>query len=125
MDATISILFYLKRVKVNAQGLVPIFQIITINSRRLDNSTGKFIDPDKWHSETSRMRGTSEEARSINGHLDNLKSKILNIEKILIKKDIPVNFETFTNELTGIKERERMLIPIFEEYNRNETPKKH
>jgi hypothetical protein len=118
MDNSISILFYLKRVKVNAQGLAPIFQRITINGRRLDNSTGKFVDPDKWHSEMSKMRGTSEEARSINGHLENLKSKILNVEKNLIKKDISVNFESFKNELTGKKERERMLIPIFQEHNR-------
>ncbi len=118
MDAPISILFYLKRAKVNAQGLVPIFQRITINRQRLDNSTGKFIDPEKWHSEMSKMKGTSEEARSLNGHLDQLKSKILNIEKNLIKKDIPITFETFKNELTGKKERERMLIPIFQEHNR-------
>ena len=118
MDTTISILFYLKRVKVNAQGLAPIFQRITINGRRLENSTGKFVDPDKWHSEMSKMKGTSEEARLINGHLDNLKLKILNVEKNLIKKDIPVNFETFKNELTGKKERERMLVPIFQEHNR-------
>lgn len=118
MDAPISILFYLKRAKVNAQGLVPIFQRITINRQRLDNSTGKFVDPEKWHSEMSKMKGTSEEARSINGHLDHLKSKILNIEKNLIKKDIPITFETFKNELTGKKERERMLIPIFQEHNR-------
>ena len=118
MDNPISILFYLKRVKVNAQGLAPIFQRITINGRRLENSTGKFIEPDKWHSELSKMKGTSEEARSINGHLDNLKSKILNVEKNLIKKDILVNFESFKNELTGKKERERMLIPIFQEHNR-------
>jgi site-specific recombinase XerD len=118
MDAPISILFYLKRAKVNAQGLVPIFQRITINRQRLDNSTGKFVDPEKWHSEMSKMKGTSEESRSINGHLDHLKSKILNIEKILIKKDIPVTFENFKNELSGTKERERMLIPIFEEHNR-------
>lgn len=118
MDNPISILFYLKRVKVNAQGLVPIFQRITINGRRLENSTGKFVEPDKWHSEMSKMKGTSEEARSINGHLDNLKSKILNVEKSLIKKDIPVNFESFKNELSGKKERERMLIPIFQEHNR-------
>ncbi|MFV8334289.1 site-specific integrase [Flavobacterium sp. GSP14] len=118
MDAPISILFYVKRVRVNAQGLVPIFQRITINRQRLDNSTGKFVDPEKWHSEMSKMKGTSEEARSINGHLDHLKSKILNIEKILLKKDIPVNLETFKNELLGIKERQRMLIPIFEEHNR-------
>ena len=113
MDAPISILFYLKRAKVNAQALVPIFQRITINRQRLDNSTGKFIDPEKWHSEMSKMKGTSEEARSLNGHLDQLKSKILNIEKKIIKKDIPITFETFKNELTGKKERERMLIPIF------------
>ncbi|WP_310559177.1 site-specific integrase [Flavobacterium sp.] len=118
MNNPISILFYLKRVKVNAQGLAPIFQRITINGRRLDNSTGKFVDPDKWHSEMSIMRGTSEEARSINRHLDNLKSKILNVEKNLIIKDIPVNFESFKNELSGKKERERMLVPIFEEHNR-------
>lgn len=118
MDAPISILFYLKRAKVNAQGLIPIFQRITINRQRLDNSTGKFIDPQKWHSEMSRMKGTSEEARSLNGHLDQLKSKILNIEKNIIKKDIPITFETFKNELTGKKERERMLIPIFQEHNR-------
>ncbi len=118
MDNPISILFYLKRVKVNAQGLAPIFQRITINGRRLDNSTGKFVDPDKWHSEMSKMRGTSEEARSINGHLENLKSKILNVEKNLIKKDIPVNFESFKNEFIGRKEHERLLIPIFKEHNR-------
>lgn len=118
MDATISILFYLKRAKVNAQGLAPIFQRITVNGRRLDNSTGKFVDPDKWHSEMSKMRGTSEEARSINGHLDNLKSKILNVEKNLIKKDIPITFDSYRNELSGKKERERMLVPIFQEHNR-------
>jgi hypothetical protein len=53
MNANISILFYLKRVKTNNQGLTPIFQRITINSKRLDNSTGKYIDPDKWNSDTS------------------------------------------------------------------------
>jgi site-specific recombinase XerD len=118
MNTTSSILFYIKRSKANAQGLAPIFQRITINGRRLENSTGKFVEPDKWDSEMSKMKGTSEEARSINGHLDNLKSKILNVEKNLIKKDIPVNFESFKNELTGKKERERMLIPIFQEHNR-------
>lgn len=84
MNANISILFYLKRVKTNNQGLAPIFQRITINSKRLDNSTGKYIDPDKWNSDTSRMRGNSEEARLLNAHLDNLKVKIFTAEKKLI-----------------------------------------
>ena len=117
MNATISILFYLKRAKANAQGLAPIFQRITINGRRLDNSTGKFVDPSKWHPEMSKMRGNSEEARLINGHLDNLRTKILIAEKELNKKDIPVNLETLKNMLLGSKERQRLLVPIFEEHN--------
>lgn len=40
------------------------------------------------------------------------------MEKNLIKKDIPLNFESFKNELTGKKERERMLVLIFQEHNR-------
>lgn len=117
MNENISILFYLKRAKINAQGLVPIFQRITINGKRIDNSTGKFIDPAKWHSEMSKMRGTSEEARSINGHLEHLKSKIYDAEKKLIKTDIPINSETLKNKLLGIVERQRTLIPIFKDHN--------
>ncbi len=118
MKTTITILFYLKRAKVNANGLVPIFQRITVNGKRNDKSTGKFIDPDKWHSEISKVKGNSEEARTINSHLDNLKIKVNQAEKILTAKDIEVTSETLNNELFGVKERARTLIPIFEEHNR-------
>ena len=118
MDNPISILFYLKRVKVNAQGLAPIFQRITINGRRLENSTGKFVEPDKWHSEMSKMKGTSEEARSINNLLDFKKSRINDIQFELLKNNISLNIEEFKNRILGTKERERLLIPIFQEHNR-------
>jgi site-specific recombinase XerD len=118
MKTTITVLFYLKRAKVNAQGQVPIFQRVTVNSKRIDKSTGKYVDAQKWSSETSKVKGNSEEARSINGHLDNLKSKVFMAEKILIAKDIKITSETLKNQLFGIKERARTLIPIFEEHNR-------
>ena len=117
MSATISILFYLKRAKVNSQGLTPIFQRITIDGKRLDNSTGKYIDSTKWSPVLSKMKGTSEEARTINGHLENLKALVLKSESNLLKKDIPINDETLKNEMFGKKERQRMLVPIFQDHN--------
>jgi hypothetical protein len=39
MNTTITILFYLKRAKANAQGLAPIFRRITIDRKRLETST--------------------------------------------------------------------------------------
>ena len=117
MSATISILFYLKRAKVNSQGLTPIFQRITIDGKRLDKSTGKYIDSTKWSPVLSKMKGLSEEARTINGHLENLKALVLKSESNLLKKDIPINDETLKNEMFGKKERQRMLVPIFQDHN--------
>ena len=100
MDATITNLFYLKRAKANANGLVPIYHSTTISVERLDKSTVKFIDPSKWSTEASRMKGTSEEARTINSHLDSLIAKNSNIEKKLIAVDKDITAEVFNNVLT-------------------------
>ena len=118
MKKTITVLFYLKRAKANVNGLVPIFQRITVNGKRNDKSTGKFIEPVKWYKEMSKVKGNSEEARTINSHLDNLKIKVNQAEKILTAKDIEITSETLKNELFGVKERLRTLVPIFEEHNR-------
>ena len=118
MKTTITVLFYIKRAKINANGLVPIFQRITVNGKRKDKSTGKFIDADKWYSAMSKVKGNSEEARTINSHLDNLKMNINQAEKMMILKEIEITSETLNNELYGIKEKARTLVPIFEEHNR-------
>lgn len=117
MKTTISILFYLKRAKVNAKGLVPIFQRITIDGKRIDWSTGKYINADKWSVAGNKIKGTSEEARTINGHLDILKAKVISAEKKLQSDDIVINTETLKNELLGKSVKERMLISIFQEHN--------
>jgi site-specific recombinase XerD len=88
-----------------------------VNAKRFEFSTNKSINPDKWSSEGSKVKGTSEEARTINSHLDYLKNQILQAEKKLIKKDISVSSENLKNELFGLSETKRMLVPIFQDHN--------
>ena len=118
MKTTVSVLFYIKRSKVNVDGVCPIYTRVTIKTKRFEFSSGKFINPDKWSIDGAKVKGTTEEARSINSHLDYLKSKIYDVEKSLIKNDSAITSETLKNKLLGIEERERMLIPIFAEHNR-------
>jgi site-specific recombinase XerD len=88
-----------------------------VNAKRFEFSTNKSINPDKWSSEGSKVKGTSEEARTINSHLDYLKNQILQAEKKLIKKDISVSSENLKNELFGLTETKSMLVPIFQDHN--------
>ena len=118
MNTTVSILFYIKRYKVNIDGNCPIYVRVTIQSKRFEFSSNKFINPVKWSVEGAKVKGSNEETRTINGHLDKLKSKVLDAEKTLIKKDLEVNSESLKNEYLGINENRRMLMPIFEEHNK-------
>jgi hypothetical protein len=117
MKTKVSILFYAKRVKASVNGLVPIYTRITINGKRIELSTNRFVELPKWSTEAGKMKGNTEEARSINSHLDMLKIKIIDAQMELIYKNTPVTAETLKNKILGTEERQRMLIPIFKDHN--------
>ena len=118
MKAKTTLHFYAKSTKANSAGLFPIYVRLTVDGKRFEYSTKKFIQPSKWSNELSRMKGNSEEARSINNLLDFIKNRINDIQFELLKDNISLNIEEFKNRILGIKERERLLIPIFKEHNR-------
>lgn len=117
MKTTVSILFYIKRAKVNNLGMCPIYTRVTVSAKRFEFSTNKFVSPDKWSTEGNKVKGTNEEARTINSHLDYLKNQIIEAKKSLFKKDISITSENLKNELFGKNETKRMLVPIFQDHN--------
>jgi site-specific recombinase XerD len=117
MNTTVSVLFYIKRSKANTDGICPIYVRVTILTKRFEFSSNKYIDPERWSSEGSKVKGSNEDTRSINNHLENIKSKVLDAEKKLFKKDITLTSENLKNELFGLQENQRTLIPIFKDHN--------
>jgi site-specific recombinase XerD len=117
MNTSVSILFYIKRSKANNEGICPIYVRITIDAKRFEFSANKYVNPERWSGEGSKVKGTNEGARTINNHLDYLKNQILEAEKRLFKKDIKITSENLKNELFGVNETNRMLIPIFQDHN--------
>ena len=118
MKTKVSILFYAKRAKASANGLVPIYTRITVNGKRIELSSNKFVEPSKWSTEAGKMRGTSEEARLINSHLDLIRNQITEAQIELNYKKIPLTTETLKRKILGVEERQRMLVPIFQEHNK-------
>jgi hypothetical protein len=88
-----------------------------MDGKRMEFSSKEFIDAAKWSTELSKMKGTSEEASSLNKYLNLMKSKIFNIQMELIHKNELLTLEVFKNKLQGIEERQRPLIPILQDHN--------
>ncbi len=117
MNAKISILFYAKRAKTNVAGLVPIYLRITIDGVRLEISSKRFVMPEKWSQEQNRMKGSSEEARTLNAYLDILKAKVHDAQKEIVQEGNLVSVDTLKMRLLGTHQKSRMLIPIFQDHN--------
>lgn len=117
MNVKTTLHFYAKSTKANSDGLFPIYVRLTVDGKRLEYSTKKFIDQSKWSSESSRMKGNSEEARSINSLLDFTRNRINEIQFEILKEGKTFTIEEFKNILQGTKERIRTLVPIFQDHN--------
>ena len=117
MKHKIKMLFYLKSVKSKRNGLVPIYLRITIDGIRIEVTTSRYVEKEKWIHVAGKMKGNSEEARLINSHLDILKTKVYETEKWMVNNNEEINAQTFKNKLLGIEEKQHKLILIFEEHN--------
>ena len=118
MKHKISTLFYAKAAKSAKNGLLPIYQRITVNGERIEMSTSKFIEKAKWNTSAGKIKGSSEEARLINSYLDILKAKVYETEKWMVNNSREINAQTFKNKLLGIEEKQHKIILIFQEHNK-------
>ena len=117
MKTKITLHFYAKSTKSNSDGKLPIYVRLTINGERTEFSSKKFIDKTKWSPELAKMKGNTEEARSINSYLDMMRSKVLSAEMDLIHKDEVVSLQNVESIIRGIYKNHRTLIPIFQDHN--------
>jgi site-specific recombinase XerD len=117
MKTKITLHFYAKSTKANAAGLLPIYVRLTVEGKRIEFSTKKFVETAKWSSELSKMKGITEEARSINSYLDLMRTKVFNAQMELMHRNEDLTIENFKEKLLGTKQHQRMLIPIFQDHN--------
>jgi len=83
MKVNLALHIYARAAKANVAGLHPLCVRITIDGKRTEFSSKKFINPTQWDPKMMKMKGSSEEARTINSYLESIKSKVNQIQIIL------------------------------------------
>ena len=101
MKTKISVLFFIKRFKANAGGLVSIYMRLTVDGKRFENSTSRFVHPDHWAVKSGKVKPGAGEAKSINTHLDLLRKQVLDYQLEHILKGMVINTENLRNKISG------------------------
>ncbi|UCA58535.1 site-specific integrase [Chryseobacterium rhizoplanae] len=117
MNKTFNLLFYVKKTKVNSSGEAPIYLRITVDGKISEISTKRTIQASKWNPKAQKANGSTEESRSLNYYLKTFEQKVYNVYHELMKDKEAVTCENLKNKLLGLDERNRMLIPIFQDHN--------
>ncbi|MDA9555396.1 phage integrase SAM-like domain and Arm DNA-binding domain-containing protein [Pelobium sp.] len=119
MNKTLSLLFYLKRSKVNKKGLAPLYLRITVDGVRCEISSKRYINPAVWNGNRQKLNGTGEESRNINAQLKSMELHIYEVYREMIEQNIPLTMSHLKCILNdnGEPSNKKMLIPIFEEHN--------
>ncbi len=92
---------------------------ITIDGRRVDLSTQKDCEPNRWNARAGQATGTKEEIKILNSYLNSLQTRIYEVHRTLIDKNEPVTVANIKNHLRGNTERARMVLEVFQHHNQH------
>ncbi len=95
---------------------VPIYVRITLADVRVELSTKRYINPQKWNSVAQKVIGSSEEVKRINCYLKILEQDIYDAHQQIVQEGKAITAEVLKMRLTGKKETFRSLIDIFKEH---------
>lgn len=118
MNKTLGILFYIKRAKIDNQGKAPIYLRITVDGMRSEIAVKRTIEPDRWSAEAGRVKGSTEEVKSINAYLDIVRSKVYEHHKKLLENSIRITADNLKKSMLGTSDRDKTLLAVFEYHNK-------
>lgn len=117
LDKSFGLLFYLKKPKNYEKGEIPIYLRITVDCTPKELSVKRSCDPSRWNPHAGRASGTKENVKTLNNYLETYQAKVFEAKRKLVEENQMVTAAAIKDMLTGVDQRNKMLIKIFEDYN--------
>jgi len=115
---TFSLLFYIRRTKLNKAGEAPIFMRITVNGQRADASVRRFIAPRLWNTAKGKAVENGRGCRELNLYLDAVSANVLRVQREMELEGVTTSAQSVLNRYLGKDRPERhTLIEVFTEHN--------
>ncbi len=119
MKAVFKVSYYLRSNYKNKEGKSPIIIRIFLNGKMCNiGSSGLSINPKKWDSKHSRMKGKTAEALNLNYQLDNITTSLNTIfNKINLENSESLSVEKIKSIYTGYNNQVNTFLEVFQSYN--------
>ena len=115
---TFSVLFYLKKGRINSKGEIPIYLRITVSKKSVNMSVYRSVNEKLWNQDSMRVVGNSKLAKELNDYMFSIKSSLYESYKYLRETNREVNPVLLRDMYFGIDiEERRGLIALFKEHN--------
>ena len=116
---TFSLLFYIRRDKLNKRGEAPVFMRLTINGERADASIKRFIEPHAWNSEKGKANEKCRGGKDLNLYLDAISANILQIQRDFELDKKEMSAQIILNRYLGKDQSDRhTLMEVFHAHNK-------
>ncbi len=117
VNQDLSILFWLWKQKADSSGKAPIYARLTIDGARTQFSLGHKVLPAQFNKESGLVKGSSEEAKTINNYLILVKGKLQQHYNILLTQHDLVTPEMVRNAFSGKADANKTLLQAFTYHN--------
>ncbi len=115
---TFSVLFYIRRSKLNRLGEAPVIMRITVNGERINAYLKKAIDPKLWNGQRGRAIEKTPFARELNNYMDAVKLRLIKIQRDMEVDGVVITASRILDRYLGKDApKRRTLVDIFEEHN--------
>ncbi len=115
---TFSVLFFIRRKRLNKRGEAPIEFRITINGTRLDSSLRRSVNPDFWNVDRQQATAKTQEARELNAYIDSVRYRLMAAVREMEEEGERVTPRSLLNRFQGRSEKPKYtILGIFREHN--------
>ena len=114
---TFGVQFIIRTNKARANGQVPIYVRISVDGRRVEVSLKRFINPVNWNDARGQAKGKSDEIRTLNTFLEQIRAQLTECYQELQLKKKHITADAIKNLFCGFEEKEHSLMILFDYHN--------
>jgi hypothetical protein len=117
MSTQLHVLFYAKKSRTTVREMIPIYLRVTIEGKRMEVTTNRFVQPHQWSASLGQVKGHSQEAEEINTYMDYLHHRIYEYQQEICRDENPVTIQSLREKWFAIADIKHTLLEVIGIHN--------